>query len=74
MAGKIWERVADAHGPYPAEAQVNPAGLASGSERILRGGSWGYLPAFSRTAYRYPVPPTVDDVPVGFRCAASEGN
>jgi Tol biopolymer transport system component len=74
MAGNVWEWVADAYGPYSAEAQVSPTGPASGSERILRGGSWGYLPAFSRTAYRYPVPPTADYLAVGFRCAASAGD
>ena len=73
LAGNVWEWVADAYGPYPAEAQANPTGPASGGERILRGGSWGYLPAFSRTAYRYPVPPAADYLAVGFRCAASAG-
>jgi formylglycine-generating enzyme required for sulfatase activity len=74
IVGNVWEWVADAYGPYSAEAQVNPTGPASGSERILRGGSWGYLPAFSRTAYRYPVPPTADYLAVGFRCATSAGD
>ena len=71
MAGNVWERVANLYGSYPVEAQTNPKGPVSGSERILRGGSWGYLPAFLRTAYRYPVPPTADYLAVGFRCAAS---
>jgi Tol biopolymer transport system component/L-ascorbate metabolism protein UlaG (beta-lactamase superfamily)/putative intracellular protease/amidase len=71
MAGNVWEWVTDLYGPYPAEAQTNPKGPVSGSERILRGGSWGYLPAFSRAAHRYPVPPTANYLAVGFRCAAS---
>jgi Tol biopolymer transport system component/formylglycine-generating enzyme required for sulfatase activity len=73
MAGNAWEWVADVHSPYPVEAQENPTGPATGSERILRGGSWGYLPAFVRTAYRYPVPPTADYLAVGFRCAIPAG-
>jgi formylglycine-generating enzyme required for sulfatase activity len=68
MAGNAWEWVADAYGAYPAEAQTNPTGPASGSERILRGGSWGYHQPFVRTAYRYPVPPTANYLGVGFRC------
>ena len=70
MAGNVWEWVADLYGPYPAEPQANPTGPASGSERILRGGSWGYHPPFVRTAYRYPVPPSANYLAVGFRCAS----
>ncbi|HSR32462.1 MAG TPA: SUMF1/EgtB/PvdO family nonheme iron enzyme, partial [Anaerolineae bacterium] len=71
MAGNAWEWVADAYGPYSTETQVNPTGPATGRERILRGGSWGYPPAFVRAAYRYPVPPSADYLAVGFRCAGS---
>jgi Tol biopolymer transport system component len=71
MAGNVWEWVADAYGPYSAEDQVNPIRSPSGSEGILRGGSWGYLPAFVRAAYRYPVPLTADYLAVGFRCVVS---
>jgi Tol biopolymer transport system component len=74
LAGNVWEWVDDAYGRYPAETQVNPSDADSGGERILRGGSWGYLPAFSRAAYRYPVPPAADYLAVGFRCAASAGD
>ena len=73
MAGNVWEWVADAYGPYPAEGQTNPTGPASGGERVLRGGSWGYHQPFVRAAYRYPVPPTADFLAVGFRCAVPEG-
>jgi serine/threonine-protein kinase len=73
MAGNVWEWVADVYGPYPDEGQVNPTGPASGGERVLRGGSWGYHQPFVRAAYRYPVPPAADYLAVGFRCAASEG-
>jgi formylglycine-generating enzyme required for sulfatase activity len=73
MAGNVWEWVADVYGTYPAEAQVNPMGPASGSDRVLRGGSWGYHQPFVRTAYRYPVPPTADYLAVGFRCVVPAG-
>jgi formylglycine-generating enzyme required for sulfatase activity len=72
MAGNVWEWVADGYGAYPADAVLNPTGSPTGSERILRGGSWGYLPAFVRSAYRYPVPANADYQAVGFRCALSE--
>jgi formylglycine-generating enzyme required for sulfatase activity len=72
MAGNVWEWVANVYAPYSAKGQDNPVGAPSGDERILRGGSWGYLPAFSRGAYRYPVPPTADYLAVGFRCATDQ--
>jgi formylglycine-generating enzyme required for sulfatase activity len=71
MAGNVWEWVADAFGQYPAEMQANPAGPAVTGTNILRGGSWGYPPAFVRTAHRYAVPPEADYLAVGFRCAVS---
>jgi serine/threonine-protein kinase len=73
MAGNVWEWVSDAYGAYPAEAQTNPTGPASGSNRILRGGSWGYHQPFVRAAYRYRVPPSADYLAVGFRCAVPAG-
>ncbi len=71
MAGNVWEWVSDTYGAYPVADQANPTGPASGDQRILRGGSWGYGPPFVRSAYRYPVPPGADYLAVGLRCAAS---
>ncbi len=39
MAGNVWEWCADWYGPYLGDAS-NPVGPASGSSRVLRGGSW----------------------------------
>jgi formylglycine-generating enzyme required for sulfatase activity len=73
MTGNVWEWVSDLYGAYPSEAQANPTGPASGSDRILRGGSWGYHPPFARTAHRYRVTPTANYLAVGFRCAKDAG-
>jgi formylglycine-generating enzyme required for sulfatase activity len=73
MAGNMWEWVSDAYGSYPAATQTNPTGPASGSSRILRGGSWGYHQPFVRTAYRYRVPPGANYLAVGFRCVVPAG-
>jgi formylglycine-generating enzyme required for sulfatase activity len=73
MAGNMWEWVSDAYGSYPAATQTNPTGPASGSSRILQGGSWGYHQPFVRTAYRYRVPPGANYLAVGFRCVVPAG-
>jgi len=46
----------------------NGEAQSSGELRVLRGGSWGYCPAFLRSAYRYVVEPEADYRAVGFRC------
>jgi uncharacterized protein (TIGR02145 family) len=68
LAGNVWEWVADRFAEYASEDLVNPKGPAGGDQYILRGGSWGYGPAFVRSAYRYAVPPSADYLAVGFRC------
>jgi formylglycine-generating enzyme required for sulfatase activity len=71
MAGNVWEWVADRFTEYPGASDDSPA--ESDGTRVLRGGSWGYCPAFARAAYRYPVPAGADYLAVGFRCAISAG-
>ena len=70
LAGNVWEWVADWHGPYPLTRQANPTGPDSGSERLIRGGSWfdyneyGFL----RADNRHPFDPRADNYTTGFRC------
>ena len=40
MSGNVWEWVNDRFGYYSSEAQINPTGPTTGSERVCRGGSW----------------------------------
>lgn len=68
MHGNVWEWVSDWKGEYAAEQQQDPKGASSGSDRVLRGGSWGREPRVVRSAYRYSTPDG-RGISVGFRVA-----
>ncbi len=40
MSGSVWEWCNDYYGAYSAEAQTNPTGPTSGSDRVARGGAF----------------------------------
>jgi formylglycine-generating enzyme required for sulfatase activity len=53
MHGNVWEWTFDWKANYPGGAQTDPEGSASGSNRVLRGGSWNLAGAYLRSAKRY---------------------
>jgi formylglycine-generating enzyme required for sulfatase activity/serine/threonine protein kinase len=46
----------------------DPTGPSAGSWRVIRGGHWSNVAAYSRSAYRFRDPPTNRTYYIGFRC------
>jgi formylglycine-generating enzyme required for sulfatase activity len=53
---------------YEDSILTDPRGPYSGTERILRGGAWGYEPAYCRTSRRNSSAPLHHSGSYGFRC------
>ena len=72
VVGNVWEWVGDWYAPYTADAQTDPKGPETGTERVIRGGAWnGGYPAWVRPTFRYKDTPTKKSYGIGFRCAKS---
>ena len=72
MSGNVWEWCQDRYGAYSSNAQYDPAGPMSGSNRVYRGGSCDYGARRCRSSYRYYDLPGNGDRDLGFRLCLSE--
>jgi hypothetical protein len=73
MHGNVWEWCLDWYGNYSGGMVTDPAGPASGSHRVLRGGGWNSIAARCRSAGRSRLEPCYRFDFAGFRlCLAPE--
>jgi len=75
MAGNVWEWVSDWYGSdyYEMRPHYNPQGPQSGTERVIRGGSWGTSEQFLRVSGRMRTYPANKGDQIGFRCVKEVG-
>ena len=71
MHGNVWEWCHDWYDDYSNNV-TNPIGANSGSDRVLRGGSWDDYARYCRSAYRYDYTPDYRIINYGFRIARSQ--
>jgi eukaryotic-like serine/threonine-protein kinase len=73
MTGNAWEWVIDWYAAsYADSAQLNPAGPASGTTKVLRGGSWHNTDDYARSAFRGNLDPNTRYDDLGFRCVMAQ--
>ena len=71
MSGNVWEWCWDWYGTLSAGSSTNPAGAASGSYRVGRGGGWYGGAVICSVAYRLDNYPYCRDNSIGFRVVRS---
>jgi len=71
MHGNAWEWCSDRYGNYPTTAQTNPTGATTGSDRVVRGGSWHRDAQYCRSASRDHAKPDIGHHSFGFRVVST---
>ena len=70
MTGNVMEWCSDWYGPYSSEAQTDPIGPETGTDRITRGGCYNFnLPRLCRVSCRRYYSPTFEAPANGLRLA-----
>lgn len=72
--GNVWEWTQDWYhkDSYAKEESPDPQGPATGTWKILRGGSFMNLPSYCSCTHREPAAPARVAFTIGFRCAYSQ--
>jgi formylglycine-generating enzyme required for sulfatase activity/serine/threonine protein kinase len=73
MHGNVMEWCSDRYSAYPEGPQRDPQGATAGNYRVLRGGAWGVIPRFCRSAFRGIIDADVRATLSGFRVVLDFG-
>jgi len=71
-SGNVYEWCGDLYGPHPGGSVTDPTGAASGSSRVMRGGSWRKAGGDTRSAARNFNTPEVVSDGIGFRVVLAQ--
>ena len=69
MHGNVFEWCADWYGDYPSDNVIDPVGVPTGSNRVLRGGGFRMASGGCRSAFRHAIAPSFRNFDIGFRLA-----
>lgn len=73
MSGNVFEFCWDIYGEYNSGSQTNPIGPDTGTERIIRGGSWNSANTICLLTNRESINPTDSHINTGFRLVQGTG-
>jgi formylglycine-generating enzyme required for sulfatase activity len=69
MAGNAFEWMNDLYASsFGTSPITNPTGGSSGTNRVWKGGAWGFNAAFARAAFRDKAPQSASSNQIGLRC------
>ena len=74
MSGNVWEWCQDFYGDFSTNSQMNPTGPDTGTDLVLRSGSWNFPNFFCRSWHRNHDTPDHKASHLGLRLALSDSD